>query len=117
MASAVNERQIARAKDEARTDALTDREVVSNLMAHPRGRRWIWNLLSGCMVFNQLFDAGPGGNAKMCFREGRRSIGLEMLDKVMRYAPKSYVLMLEENNPGVKLSEEEDNDRSVTDGD
>ena len=67
--------------------------VVTNLMAHRDGRALVWSLLSktgvGATSFNQ-------SNALMAFNEGKRAIGLDLWDHVMRVAPDQFPLMARE---------------------
>lgn len=74
-----------------------EREDVRWLMAHAQGRRLVWRYLSDCGVFRSthVFDDPGGRNSAL--NEGRRQIGLRILDDVMTHAPEAYQKMTDEN--------------------
>lgn len=76
------ERVLARQKQE---DTLF---VLSTI----QGRRFYWNLLKECGIFQSSFT----GNNTTFFNEGQRNIGLKMLNDLNEVSPESYLKMIEE---------------------
>ena len=111
MASATNEKRIRQDEDRLKRDRITNETVIKSLMSHREGRRWIWLQLSKCGVYLASFDPSAGGHSRMCFSEGKRSLGLELLADITRYCPESYILMTKENS-GVKIEDEQNDDES-----
>ncbi len=70
-----------------------EKEDVIWLMSGKRGRRFVYSILERAGVFKLSFDENP---LKMSFNEGRRNEGLALMSKLMKYCPKSYTAMLEE---------------------
>ena len=99
MTSATNERQLRRQQEDAARDVLVNKTVITSLMSHRDGRRWVWNLLSRCGCFRSSFDPSAGGHSRMCFAEGQRTIGLELLGYVTAFTPTHYITMTNENSP------------------
>lgn len=62
------------------------------VMSNPRGRRFVWRLLTQAGVFRSSFT----GSSETFFREGERNIGLKVLAMVHEHAPGAYSQMLEE---------------------
>lgn len=93
------------AADEA---AITDqtarerlaREISDNdfrwLMNEQRGRRFMWELIGQCGVFESVFNTHGGF---MNFNEGRRDTGLRLLKRINSLCPHQYAVMAAENQP------------------
>lgn len=79
----------ARQREEARIAA----EDLKWVMSNKRGRRYIWRLLAASKVFHQTFDTNA---MKMAHNEGRRAMGLTLLNELMALCPENYDLMLKE---------------------
>lgn len=62
------------------------------VMSNPRGRRFIWRLLSLAGVFRSSFT----GSSETFFREGERNMGLRVLAMIHEHTPGAYSEMLEE---------------------
>lgn len=74
---------------------LTQRREADDfkwLMADPRGRRVMWHLLSLAGVYQSSFT----GNSETFFREGRRSMGLKIVDLIHTHCPDKYATMTKE---------------------
>lgn len=70
-------------------------EDIKSVLATPAGRRFIWALLderSG--VFGPSF-AGEAPHTT-AYREGVRSVGIELVKELQRVSPGQYVLMVAE---------------------
>lgn len=62
------------------------------LMNDARGRRIVWAQLSECGVFRTSFT----GNSTTFFNEGKRDVGLRILDRITKLCPEAYVTMTRE---------------------
>lgn len=81
-------------------DFATDEERKDfvELLGSPSGRRVLWNLLAYCRIYEDSFT----GNSATFHNEGRRSVGLHILGKVITAKPDAYLEMMKE----AKLREE-----------
>ena len=75
----------------ARLDAI--RHIVST----SPGRSYFWRLLEDACVFSTTFSTEPYASA---FNEGRRSLGLVILDDIQNAAPEKFLQMIEEASHG-----------------
>lgn len=75
------------------------------LMDDPRGRRFIWQLMGRCRVFEPVFNTHGG---LMNFNEGRRDVGLFLLGEINRLCPDKFAVAAAEN--AKQLEDEETND-------
>jgi len=66
------------------------RELVSNR----NGRELVWWMLSEAGIYQTSFT----GNSTTFFNEGKRSIGLVLLDRLIRMRPDAYAQMIGEHN-------------------
>lgn len=79
-----------------------ERREISDLqhvLSTEQGRRFTWNLLSYCGVFQTSMT----GDNFTYFREGMRQVGLKLMTEVTNHAPEAYLLMVKESK------KEEDN--------
>jgi hypothetical protein len=65
------------------------------MMSNIRGRRFIWNHLVKCHVFETSFSPNL---SQTNFNEGERNIGLQIFNDIMENAPDKYMKMAEENS-------------------
>ena len=73
-----------------------DRDAaLSALMEHSQTRGLLWDLLVKCQVFSTSFSHSA---IEMAYKEGKRSIGLELLAEINRVAPEMYAVMAKEAN-------------------
>jgi len=93
---ASNLQQVNDRKRDAGRRRKEARVVVANLLSHPQGRNWMWDLLEGAHMFRPSFI--PGDPHASAFAEGERNIGLKLLADIMIAAPDAFTLMLKENN-------------------
>jgi len=87
------------ARDTQRSDAQrAERERADNelrfVMADARGRRFVWQLLGEAGVYRSSFASDP---LVMAHAEGRRDMGLRLLDRLLRVAPGDYLKAQAEN--------------------
>ena len=66
---------------------------LSRLMSYPQGRRWLYRLIYGvCEVESGIWEA----SAAIHFREGRRSVGIQVKNEAQAHAPGLYLTMIQE---------------------
>lgn len=73
----------------------TEKEDFKWLMEDPRGRRFIWRILSMAGVFQNSFT----GDNETFFREGKRVIGTTMIAEIHTLCPEKYFEMVKEQTP------------------
>jgi len=71
-------------------------EFVAKIMADREGRRWVHDILRQSEVFRTSFCERDASPLSIAFREGKRYIGLLLLGDVMKAAPATYTLMVQE---------------------
>jgi hypothetical protein len=67
--------------------------AIKALMSHTETRAWMWDLLTECRVYSQVFDRSA---LQMAFNDGSRNVGLKLIADIMRVAPDSYIQMSRE---------------------
>ena len=82
-----------RAADGAGADAMAN--GLRWMMADVRGRRVLWWLFEFSGLYRQSFGPDPCATA---FAEGRRSVGLALLDEVHGAVPDGYARLLQEEH-------------------
>jgi len=105
--------ELARAqKREAKTakaKAAQDYASVQSIMASLGGRSWMRDQLEFCAVFHTTFT---GDALSSAFNEGRRTVGLRLLDYVMQACPDAYIQMMKEStnvrSPDLDRSDRDD---------
>jgi hypothetical protein len=65
------------------------------VMSTTQGRRFVWRLLSEAGVYRTSFSCDV---ALMSFNEGKRNVGLELLNELVSNCHSSYLKMVEEAN-------------------
>jgi hypothetical protein len=68
-------------------------EDLQTVMSTKGGRRFVWNLLSKCGIYEITFTGNSWGN----FKEGMRNIGLMLLSDLQEHCMDKYQLMEREN--------------------
>ena len=96
MANAADEKQVKNAAEEERRRAERDADDMRYILSTKSGRRFIWNLLGECGVFQCSFD----GSSKPFFKEGERNVGLKILVRLNDADPQAYVTMINESRGG-----------------
>ena len=61
-------------------------------MSTKQGRRVVWRLLGEAGVFRSSFT----GNSETFFREGKRALGLHMLEQIQTHCAETFGLMQQE---------------------
>jgi hypothetical protein len=90
--NAADASQVNSASGKERRGRDKDLEDLRAILALESGRRFIWRYLGECGVFRSSWEP----SAKIHFNEGRRDIGLRLLDDVMNANPQSYITMMAE---------------------
>lgn len=73
------EEQRSKEKDRIRFERQVELDDLKWLMGSKRGRRIVWRLLSATGVYRQSYT---GNGSDTFFREGARSIGLQLVEKL-----------------------------------
>jgi hypothetical protein len=84
--------QVGERKEKLRRQELSDAEAFKTLMEQRVFRAFIWRLLSEAQVFQPIMT----GNSYTFLNEGKRQIGLWVLEQVNRLCPDLYVTMTKE---------------------
>jgi hypothetical protein len=89
----------ADARDTQRRDTQrSDRERADNdlrfVMADARGRHFVWQLLGDAGLYRSTFSADA---LVMAHNEGKRDMGLRLLDRLLRVTPGDYLKAQTEN--------------------
>lgn len=69
-----------------------DRQAIQFVLSDPRGRRFYRQMIEWCGVFRQVFT----GNSETFFKDGKRVVGLHMLQRMDEAAPEAFALMMQE---------------------
>ena len=93
--NAADTRQLRKAIKAARQAEAERSIVVLGLMSSPAGRNWVHSILVDCGIFHQTFSLNA---LAMAFNEGKRSVSLQLLADVVRWAPDQYIQMMREAN-------------------
>jgi hypothetical protein len=81
-----------RAENE-RQSILRERNELKTLLQNPSFRRVMWKNLSKCGIYTSTMT----GNSWSYHNEGKRSVGLEMLNDILLADPNAWILMQQEN--------------------
>lgn len=88
-------------EQEAREQEIED---LLHVMSSRRGRRFVWRLLDYTGLYRQSFT----GNSETFFNEGRRNVGLFILDEVTSAAPDQWLQMQREAREAEQSSDDEE---------
>lgn len=77
---------------------LALKENIRELLKARPGKELIWHLLKICNLYGQNFT----GNSQTFYLEGKRSVGLELLDLLQDVDPTAYARLLLEKQKEVK---------------
>lgn len=92
--NAADESQIKYAQAKEKIQADKQHNDIKFILATEQGRRFLWELLASCGVYTQ--SAADSGSWTY-FREGKRSIGLQVLTQITDADPDSYLKMIKES--------------------
>lgn len=85
--------QVKKAGDKEAARRQIEKSDLMWILADPRGRRFIWRLISRCGVFKSSFT----GNSTTFFNEGTRDVGLWATAEVVEVRPEAYLEMMVES--------------------
>lgn len=68
--------------------------VIIGLMDIGEGRKWLWDFLAGCGMYETPFSES---DLRMAYNAGRGDVGRRLLADIVQFAPDQYVLMIKEN--------------------
>lgn len=80
-------------KQKAKNQRETELNDIRFLLKHAQGRRVLWRYMEEAKVFHSTFT----GNSKTFLLEGKRQIGLLVLEDIMEADPDAFVNMIIEN--------------------
>lgn len=93
MTLATNPKEQARWKQREQAAVCQRENDIRVVMSTPSGRRFIWRLANEtCGVLSTTFT----GDIQTYHREGRRSVGVELLAELQKLCPPEYVTMIQE---------------------
>lgn len=105
---------MTRAADKVRrADRECTARVLTALMSHHDGRRWVWLMLEAHRIFEFSENTDPG---YMAFTNGRKFVGHMFLSDIQKFAPNDYMRMILENKVDTGLqpqTDENENDGSI----
>lgn len=79
--------------ENARRQEIEDFKWVA---AHPQGRRFLWRFLGMAGIYRQSMVTGSSDVTS--FNEGRRSLGLALMDEFHAHSLEAYLRMVKEHN-------------------
>lgn len=79
---------------DARREVELEEADLKEIMSSPAGRRTFFAWLERCGVMASSFDSNAH---TMAFLEGRRSMGIEMLQRIQAVTPAEYLQMMVEH--------------------
>lgn len=94
-----NEQNEQDEQDDKRSNEQKDIDplVINNMMKNVDSRKFIWNHLQYCGVFENIFNIDP---IQHSYNAGLREAGLILKRKIQEFEPRYYVKMIEENING-----------------
>ena len=87
--------QVRKSGKKERQRLAVEREEMKTLLRLPGFRRFVWRYLEAANVFRTTFD---GSTEWTLFREGKRNIGLKLMDEIMGADVQAFVEMQKEFN-------------------
>lgn len=85
----LTERQRRRAEEKAHQQ----RADLERVLSSPEGRRFVWRVITAAGTFGASFT---GELATGAYAEGRRAVGIALMQEAQRVAPALYLQMLHE---------------------
>lgn len=85
--SASDPEAVEKAKEREKLRADQIKADARTVMETPAGRRFVWWVMQDCGVFTSSVD--PSGSA-VYFKEGRRSVGLDLTKRLAAMHPELY---------------------------
>lgn len=108
---ASNPKHIRIANKIAERRAREKQQFVAGIMSTVGGRAWMHDILDICSVFTSTFNTNA---LQMANNEGRRLIGLHMLNQIHAICPDQYIVMMKERNI-LEVTEDARREQSASD--
>lgn len=89
-----NRKQVREREKELKISEANRLAYTKRLMSDAPGRKWMFDLLLKCHIWQTPFAAGSPDTT--AFRLGEQNLGLQVFADVMAAAPQEYVLMMNE---------------------
>jgi len=93
MTNVGDEVSVKKRKTKTKLRQERNEEELRQLLSHRMGRNFIWNVLSQCGVYRSSFN---GDHTSTIFNEGKRSIGLWIMEQIMAADDSAYLRMQRE---------------------
>ena len=90
--NAADEKQVKKADKKEKMIDSRNLEDMKFILQTVQGRRFIWRYLGLCGVFKSSFT----GNSETFLNEGKRLVGLTLLNDINEADPDSYTRMMKE---------------------
>lgn len=87
-----DEGQVKKKKTKTQIHKEQDIEDLKGILDSAGGRRFLWKLLEECGVYKISFT----GNSHTFFNEGKRQIGLRLIEDIFDASPSAYTEMRSE---------------------
>jgi hypothetical protein len=95
MYDASNRKDIRRAEKEALAAEVSRLDYLKAAMTVPQARRWFYELLELCHVFNDPFTGDP---LREAYSKGERNVGLFIYSDLVAHCPDDFITMMKEAN-------------------
>lgn len=82
--------QLKKRKSKAKLLQEQDANDLHTVLSTVGGRNVMWRILTSCGIYKSSYDGDPTATV---FREGRRSVGLELLAVILSSSPQAYADM------------------------
>lgn len=82
--------QVKDADKKVRFGRERELEDMKFILSTPQGQRVLWRYLEHCGIYRDSFT----GNSSTFYNEGRRSIGIKLLEDITTASPDAYIKML-----------------------
>lgn len=88
-----DESQVKKRKSASELQKLNEAEALRDLLKSYSGRSFIWRLLTQCGIYDSSFT---GVDTLTFFNEGKRHIGLLLLEDIFEADPNAYTILRNE---------------------
>lgn len=87
-------RHVRRARDIEKRDEKMRGAVVAGLMDMPEGRKWLWDMMARCGMYETPYSESQ---LRMAYNAGKSDVGRMILADIVQFAPDMYVQMIKEH--------------------
>lgn len=87
-------RHVRRARDVEKREEKQRAAVIIGLMDLPEGRKWLWDFLAACGLYETPFSESE---LRMAYNAGRGDVGRRLLADIVQFSPDMYVEMIKEH--------------------